>query len=115
MIAHCGAGGKQPGHAVAHSELATVELHGGVQLNSAAVPAQVLWGVSLEHAKGREGQTEKESLATLGFVQQLREKPPGWEHMKEEENPLLVHPLVQQVLLGAGHHSGHELVLLGPL
>ena len=41
-IAHCGAGGKQPGHVVAHSELATEELHGGVQLDSAADPAKVL-------------------------------------------------------------------------
>ena len=34
--------GKQPGHVVAHSELATEELHGGVQLDSAADPAKVL-------------------------------------------------------------------------
>ena len=100
---------------MAHSELATEELHGGVQLDSAAGPAQVLWDVNQEHAKGRVGQTDKEGLARLGFVHQLKEKPPGLEHMKEEENPLLVHPLVQQVLLGAGHHSGHKLVFLGPL
>ena len=61
------------------------------------------------------GQTDKEDLARLGFVHQLKEKPPGWEHMKEEENLLLVHPLLQQVLLGAGHHSGPKLVLLGTL
>ena len=67
MIAQCGARGKVPGHPVADSELATVELHGGVQPDSAAGLAQVLWDVSLEHAKGRVGKTEKENLVRLGF------------------------------------------------